>query len=159
MKLFLSTIANKIDRKGRVSVPASFRAVLEAESFQGIIAYPSFINPCIEACGMARIEQLSASIDQLDPFSTEHDAFATSILGASHPLGFDGEGRITLPEALIQAASLEEKIIFVGKGKTFEMWNPDRFEAHASEARTQAITQRSRLQLKPNTLDRNQGDV
>src|SRR5690606_11010465 len=127
---------------------APFRAVLEGESFHGIIAYPSFIHPCVEACGMARMEQMSESIDVLDPFDDTRDAFATSILGASQPLSFDGEGRIMLPEALLTSANIDDKVLFVGKGATFEMWKPESFEAYASKAREQAMQNRKLLHLK-----------
>jgi MraZ protein len=145
--LFLSTYTNKIDKKGRVSVPAQFRAVLSAENFPGIIAYPSFVNACIEASGMARIERLSESIDNLDPFSDERDAFATSILGGSQQLAFDSEGRVSISEELIATAKLTEKAVFVGKGATFEIWDPATFEEYSTAARELAKKQRAVLSL------------
>jgi MraZ protein len=148
MALFLSTFQNRIDKKGRISVPASFRGVLVKEDFAGIIAYSSFVNPCIEACGMARIHRLSESIDALDPFSSERDAFATSILGGSVQLAFDSEGRVTLPESLLITAHITEEAAFVGKGETFEIWNPKELADYASKARDLAKTKRATLQLK-----------
>lgn len=145
MGLFLSTFINKVDKKGRVSVPASFRTVLSTEHFQGIIAYASFVHPSIEACGMARIESLSSAIDSLDPFSEEHDAFATAILGGSTQLLWDSDGRVVLPESLIEVASISDKALFVGKGKTFEIWQPETFKAYEAEARELALKKRSLL--------------
>lgn len=148
MALFLSTYTNKVDKKGRVSVPASFRAVLSSQHFSGIVAYASFVNPCIEACGMDRIERLSESIDTLDPYSEERDAFATTILGGSVQLAFDGEGRVLLPELLIEDAGIKDQAVFVGKGATFEIWSPSAFETYASKARELAKEQRAALRLK-----------
>lgn len=148
MALFLSTYTNKVDKKGRVSVPAPFRTVLATQHFNGIVAYASFINPCIEACGMDRIEQLSTSIDSLDPYSEERDAFATTILGGSIQLGFDGEGRVLLPESLMVDAAIRDHAVFVGKGMTFEIWNPDSFADYANNARNLAKEQRAALRLK-----------
>ena len=108
MALFLSTYINKVDKKGRVSVPASFRAVLAHQHFGGIVAYASFINECVEACGLDRIERISESIDSLDPYSEERDAFATTILGGSVQLSFDGEGRVLLPESLIDVSGISD---------------------------------------------------
>lgn len=150
MALFLSTYSNKVDKKGRVSVPAPFRTVLVHQHFNGIVAYASFVNPCVEACGMDRIEQLSASIDTLDPYSEERDAFATTILGGSTQLAFDGEGRVLLPEELMAEAGIKTQVVFVGKGATFEIWNPDRFDEYASKAREIAKEQRAALRLKQN---------
>lgn len=149
MALFLSTFEKQIDKKGRVSVPPNFRAVLAAQSFNGMIAYSSFIHPCIEACGMERIEQLYARIETLDPFSEERDAFATAILGGSVQLAFDSEGRVVIPEALLTKAEITSTGIFVGKGGTFEIWAPAKFAAH--EAQTRELALKRRLSLKAET--------
>lgn len=147
MSLFLSTFTNKIDSKGRVSVPAQFRAALRKEEFQGIIVYPSFVNECVEACGMTRITEISEGIDSLDPYSEERDAFATAILGESCQLSFDADGRVMLSQSLIKSAGLNGKALFIGKGKTFEIWNPDKFTDYAEKARIFAREQRDKLRF------------
>lgn len=150
MALFLSTFTNKIDKKGRVSIPAPFRNALVGQEFHGIIAYGSFINPCVEACGYDRIAKLSANIETLDPFSEERDAFATTILGGSSQLNFDGEGRVMLPEGLIADAGLNDMALFVGKGETFEIWEPKAFEAYAETARK--LAREKRLKLRSDSV-------
>lgn len=147
MALFLSTFTKKIDKKGRVSVPAQFRAAMQDESFGGIVVYPSFIHSCVEACSMSRIKKLSDSIDNLDPFSEERDAFATTVLGASSQLQFDSEGRVTLPPELLEQSGITEDVVFVGKGQTFEIWEPKRFTEYSKNAREVALAKRSQLKL------------
>jgi MraZ protein len=147
MNLFLSTFINKIDKKGRVSVPAQFRVALRQEEFKGIIVYPSFVNECVEACGMDRISQISDGIDSLDPYSEERDAFATAILGESYQLSFDSDGRVVLNDSLMNAANLQDKALFIGKGKTFEIWNPEKFTDYAEKARKFAREQRDKLRF------------
>ena len=146
MALFLSTFEKQIDKKGRVSVPPSFRAVLAAQSFSGIIVYPSFIHNCVEACGMDRMEKLYARIADLDPFSEERDAFATAILGSAIQLSFDGEGRVVLPEALLEKCGIADTGIFIGKGETFEIWSKESFAKHEAAARD--LAKKQRLALK-----------
>jgi MraZ protein len=147
VSIFLSTFENKIDSKGRVSVPASFRSVIAKETFNGIIAYPSFVHECVEACGIARMEKLTSAIDEMDPYSEERDAFAATILGESQQLSFDQDGRITLSENLISQAKLKDKAVFVGKGKTFEIWNPENYNKYAKNARDVAKQNRGKLSL------------
>lgn len=149
MALFLSTFTNKLDKKGRISVPASFRNALAGQEFHGVIAYPSFINPCIEACGYGRMVKLHETIEALDPFSEERDAFATAILGGSSQLSFDGDGRVMLPEALIAEAGLSDQALFVGKGDTFEIWEPAAFAAYAETSRQLAREKRLSLRRNP----------
>ncbi len=148
MALFLSTYTNKVDKKGRVSVPAQFRAVLAHQNFPGIVAYGSFIHPCVEACGMDRVEKLYDQMEDLDPFSDERDAFAATVLGGSQQLGFDGEGRVMLPKALLEAAGITDQAVFVGKGETFEIWQPKAFEEYMAEARKLAFEKRSQLRSR-----------
>ncbi len=145
MALFLSTFEKQIDKKGRVSVPPTFRAVLSHQNFNGIIVYPSFVHGCLEACGMDRMEKLYAQIESLDPFSEERDAFTTAILGSAVQLAFDNEGRVSLPENLLMRAGIDGNAIFVGKGATFEIWAPATFAKHESASRELAKAKRASL--------------
>lgn len=149
MALFLDSHVHKIDRKGRVSVPAQFRAALLNQSFAGVIAFPSFRENCnaIEACGMDRMDQLSESLDDLDPFSDEQNDMAAVIFGAAVQLPFDGEGRIMLPDRLIEGAGIVDRTVFVGCGQTFQMWAPDAHAEFALKARDRARESRARLRL------------
>ena len=158
MALFLSTFSNKIDKKGRISIPAPFRATLVGQSFSGIIAYPSFVHECIEACGIDRIEELSESIDELDPYSEERDAFAASILGGCVQLPFDSEGRVNLPDNLVKEAGLKDKAVFVGKGKTFEIWSEDTYQDYSTKARDIAKKNRGVLRLRGKGKRRGEDD-
>ncbi len=146
MGIFLSKYINNLDKKGRVSVPASYRTALADQSFNGIIVYPSFRSQCIEACSLKRLEELSQIIQTLAPYSEEREAFETIILGEAVQLAFDSEGRVVMPKALIDHANISEQICFVGKGLTFEMWQPQNFEVYLTAARQ--IANNNRLTLK-----------
>lgn len=146
MKIFLSRYINSIDKKGRVSVPASYRPILRDQEFSGVIVYPSIKNRCIEACTTERLLELSRIIQHLDPYSEERDAFETIILGESVQLSFDSEGRIILPKPLIEYANLADQASFVGKGLVFEIWNPKDFDDHLTQAKV--IAQNNRNLLK-----------
>ena len=100
---------------------------------------------------MERIEKLSTRIETLDPFSDEYDAFTTTILGGSVQLAFDGEGRILLPETLIGLAGISDTAVFIGKGQTFEIWEPAKFAVHAAEARKMAHEKRLHLRSETST--------
>ena len=143
--MFLSSYENKIDKKGRVSVPAAFRSHLTTQGYSGFISYPSFSNPALECCTQERIEKLSNSIDTLNPFEEKRDYFATSVLSESENLQFDTEGRVSLTENLLSHAKIKNNILFVGLGKTFQIWEPKNFEKFKSFARKKAFQNRSNL--------------
>ena len=147
MALFLSTFTNKVDAKGRVSVPAQFRSSLMNDNFLSMVVYESFINDCIEGCDLERIKKISESIDDLDPYSEERDAFATAVLGGSVQLSIDGDGRVILPENLLKKAKIKDQAVFVGKGSTFEIWHPEKFEEYMKQAKSQAKSKRNLLRL------------
>ena len=143
--MFLSSYENKIDKKGRVSVPATFRSHLNSMGYNGFISYPSFNHAALEACSQDRIEKLSNTIDSLNPFEEKRDFFATSILSESTNLQFDSEGRISLTSKLLKHAKLKNSILFVGQGKTFQIWEPTIFEKFKIKARKKANLNRATL--------------
>ena len=148
--MFLSTYENKIDKKGRVSVPASFRSHLSSLGYSGFIAYPSFNNEALEACSQNRIEKLSNTIDSLNPFEEKRDFFATSVLSESLSLQFDSEGRVLISEKLLSHAKIKNNILFVGLGKTFQIWEPKSFEKFRIVAKKKAYQNRSNLKWDNN---------
>ena len=133
--MFLSCFENKLDKKGRVSVPATFRSHLNSMGYNGFISYPSFSNPALEACSQDRIEKLSNTIDSLNPFDEKRDFFATSVLSESENLQFDTEGRVSFSNKLLKHANIKSNILFVGQGKTFQIWEPENFEKFKAVAR------------------------
>lgn len=144
MALFLSTFINKVDKKGRVSVPARYRAVL-SESGRGVIVFPSYTVPAIEACGEDFMEGLQERLGGFDPFSQERDDLALAIMSDSYELNLDGEGRIMLPEPLLSHAGISDSAAFVGQGDRFQIWEPEAAERYKHEARRRALQHRGRL--------------
>ena len=143
--MFLSIFENKLDKKGRVSVPASFRSHLSNLGYNGVICFPSFNNQSIEAWSQDRIERISNAIDTLNPFEEKKDYFSTSILSESTNLQFDGEGRILLTQKLLKHAKIKNSMLFVGQGKTFQIWEPATFEKFRVTARKKSNIHRANL--------------
>ena len=126
-------------------MPASFRSYLSNLGYNGVICYPSFNNQSIEAWPQDRIEKISNAIDSLNPFEEKRDFFATSILSESINLQFDSEGRISLTSKLLKHAKIKSSMIFVGQGKTFQIWEPTVFEKFKVNARKKANLNRANL--------------
>ena len=143
--MFLSSYENKLDKKGRVSVPSSFRAYLNSMGYNGFITYPSFNHVALDGCAQDRIEKLSESIDSLGPFEDKRDYFATSVLSESINLNFDSEGRVSIPDKLLNHAKIRSTVIFVGLGKVFQMWDPKLFSNFQSKARIKSYLNSSAL--------------
>ena len=126
-------------------MPASFRSHLSSLGYNGVICYPSFNNQSIEAWPQDRIEKISNTIDSLNPFEEKRDYFATSILSESINLQFDSEGRISLTSQLLKHAKIKSSMLFVGQGKTFQIWEPANFEKFRANAKKKANLNRASL--------------
>ncbi len=149
MALFVGRFVNKIDKKGRVSVPKPFRDAFANQSFAGLFAYPLFKSPAIEACDEAFMARLSESLDDLDMFSDEQDDLAAVILENAHSLSFDPEGRIVLPEELLFHAGIATQAVFVGRGARMQIWEPETYAEHAKKSFERARSRGATLRLRP----------
>ena len=108
MSLFLSSYENRLDTKGRVSVPASFRASIASEKFPGVVLYRSFTNNCIEGLSMSRMEQLANATDKMGVFDSELDDLSAMLFADARPLAFDVTGRIVIPTDLLKHAGITD---------------------------------------------------
>ena len=140
MERFVSTFTNKIDSKGRISVPASFRAVLDRDGYRagdavGIYCYPSLDAEAIDCGGERLVQKVDALLADLPDYSDERDQLSVALYGESQTLAIDGDGRIVLPEILRNHAGLEGRATFVGLGDKFQIWEPERFEDRRRRAR------------------------
>ena len=143
MSHFLGTHQNRLDAKGRVSIPAAFRAHLRGEADGGpasAILRPSHKHPCIEAWPEAAFQRLAAPLDRLDMFSEDQDDLLMTLYADATRVEADKEGRIVLPESLVQHAGLAENVVFMGLGRTFQIWEPAAAERRRADARNAART-------------------
>ena len=149
MALFLDTFVNKLDRKGRVSVPAPYRQQLAAQSFQGIAALPSFKHRAIQCGSIDWLDGLNRQLGEVELFSDEHDDLTATLFADTKQLPFDGEGRIILPPVLIEHAGIGALAAFVGRGSLFEIWDPAALDAYKAEARRRALERGRTIPRRP----------
>jgi MraZ protein len=143
MATFVGSYTNKIDRKGRTSVPARFRAAVEKQDFRGVILAPSLDLGAIDGCDHERIVRVAEGLDDPDLYSPEERDLATRILAKSEEILLDQEGRILLPGGLRELAGLTAEALFVGIGPTFQIWEPGRYAEHQGKAETGLVNLRN----------------
>jgi MraZ protein len=135
VELFLSTFVNRVDRKGRVSVPATFRSTLATHRHPNqVVLMPSFKYEAIDGTGSDHLAEMMEGLSTLDQYSDRHDDLSL-VFADSRSLQIDGEGRIVLPDDLKGHARIGDEVAFVGLGKMFQLWEPGRFTRHRAEAR------------------------
>jgi MraZ protein len=134
MNRFVSNYTLRLDSKGRVSIPASFRSVLNRDGFDGLYCYPALDRPAIDAGGNALMGEIEDLIGRFAPFSEQREQFATALYGTSETLKLDGEGRVILTEPLKAHAGIADAVAFVGLGHKFQIWEPGRFRIELAEA-------------------------
>ena len=147
MVLFVGKYVNRIDKKGRVSVPKPFRTAIGSQSFSGLYVYPLFKFNAFEACGEDFMARLSDSLEDLPMFSEEQDDLSV-ILESAHRLSFDPEGRVMLPKEVLKTTGITGQVLFVGRGRRFQIWHPKTYEANRGQAFERARARGATLQLR-----------
>ncbi len=127
MPLFLSSYENRLDTKGRICVPATFRAATNGEDFAGVVLYRSFTDNCIEGCLMSRMDKMASATDKLNIFDEKLNDLTAMLFADARQLSFDATGRIIIPDDLLKHANITDTALFVGRGNGFQIWNPTEF--------------------------------
>jgi MraZ protein len=135
MKSFLSSHTFKVDRKGRVSVPAEYRVTLAELNSEGFLAFPSLTEAAVRACASGALDQITAQSDPLAVFAPTPVSHALISVPDIVRLSFDAEGRVLLPQALTEHAGITDAATFAGRLHYFEIWQPERFRAHQTALR------------------------
>ncbi len=128
-------------------MPASFRLMLTGQTYNGVVGFRSYTLPAIEGMGIDRMQRLSESVDQFDVFSQTRDDLTAAIFADAQMLAFDGDGRIIVPPLLLEHAHIQDAVAFVGRGATFQLWNPELFESHQQESRTRAQSKQAAFKI------------
>ena len=145
MDLFISKFNNKIDKKGRVSLPSSFRNVLPKSNKNEIILYKSIKTKSIEGCGVQRLNEIAKRINNLDFFSEDYDDFTTSIFSEVVTANIDKEGRFLIPENLKKYANLKNEAAFFGQGHFFQIWEPSKGSKNSEISRKRLLNKKKSL--------------
>lgn len=124
--MFVSTYETSLDAKGRVSVPAPFRAALSGGS--RIFLWPAIDGSgCLEGGGDELMALYRQTLARMAPNDPNRRAFMHTIFTRSADLKMDDTGRISIPGGLLEAAGIEKKLIFAGAFDRFHIWEPSRF--------------------------------
>ena len=144
---FISTVAGSLDSKGRVCIPATYRHLLAAQNTTGVYVCPSFIDPALDAFGQDLLDRINARLASQDPFfSAGFDDEATALIARTQALPIDENGRVRIPDAMIEHAGLKDRIVFVGKAQKFQIWDEAGYAPIEAEAlaRVKAKMERAR---------------
>ena len=132
--LFLSTHFTRVDGKGRVSFPAPFRSALALRNSQGVVVFSSPADPALDGVTLERMQQMALALESLTLFSQERAFYETAIFAAACELQIDREGRCSLPKPLLEKAGIGADVAFIGRGASFQIWDPQRLERRAAES-------------------------
>ncbi|MGL4637423.1 MAG: division/cell wall cluster transcriptional repressor MraZ [Beijerinckiaceae bacterium] len=147
MDRFVSQYTNKLDAKGRVSIPAPYRTLLAKDGFEGLYMHPTLDFPALDCGGHALLAEIDGLLARLPQFSEERDFFSTALLGASQIVKMDAEGRFVLTDMIREAAGITDTVTFVGQGHKFQIWETARFQAHYTESRERLRSMRKQLSI------------
>lgn len=139
MRGFVSNFTNKLDAKGRVSIPAPFRGILAADGFEGLYCFPSPHGPAIDAGGNRLLGKIEGLLDGLQPLSADYDRMSAALYGASEILKIDGEGRIMLSDTIRAYTGITTHAAFVGLGFKFQIMAPEQLTGQLEDGKQRAF--------------------
>lgn len=147
-QFFFGNYENKIDAKGRVSIPAPFRELLAkdagidlSENKKAPIQFhlrPSTTANALEICLKEYFTRMAARIRELDPMDPRRMKVAANAYGNIVELTIDGDGRIILPKKERTFIQCADRVLFLGTGDTFLIMEPDTASEFAEDARETA---------------------
>jgi MraZ protein len=135
MNRFLSNATNRIDSKGRVSVPAAFRSVLAQRNILELYCFQDFVFPAISVGGPDLLERFERQIAADDPFSPDANAMSLLIHGGGIFVKLDAEGRLMVADFIRDFTGISDEVTFVGRADHFQLWQPQAFVAAQAQAR------------------------
>ena len=147
MDLFVSKHFNKIDKKGRVSFPSTFRNILPNSNKNEIILYKSLKTNSIEGCGVERLHEIAKRINSLDFFSDDYDDFSTTIFSEIVATKLDKEGRFLIPDELKNYARIKDEVAFLGQGHFFQLWEPLASLDYTEKSRKRLLKEKKSLRM------------
>ena len=135
MDRFLSSAVNRIDAKGRVSVPAHFRAVVQRRGYQELYALKALDRPALDVGGLDLLDRYEERIAMEDPFLQTADDMSYFVHGDSDFLKLDQDGRITVTDFIRAHTGITTEVAFVGRGTFFQMWEPSQLADYGAQVR------------------------
>jgi MraZ protein len=149
MDRFVSHVTNRLDAKGRVSLPAPFRALLQKDGVDSIYVHPALDQPTLDCGGLRLVSGLQALISRFPSYSRENELLATAVFGMSQQVKLDGEGRFIVTDLMRAHAGISDQIVFVGLDHKFQIWSPERFAERQKAALLQMQGLLDRLSAMP----------
>lgn len=162
---FRGEFTQKVDGKGRVSIPSRYRRVIEAgdpdwaagKNPEFVLVYGDERRKYLECYTVSSMEELEDEIDEM-PIGDDRDLLETIYHGHSLEMSLDETGRIVLSKKLRDKLGIEEEAFFIAKGKTFQVWKPETYDA-VKKTRTEAYLDEKPEDFDPRTLlNRNRSD-
>ena len=139
MDRFLSSAVNRIDAKGRVSVPAHFRSVLQKRGYSDLYALRALDVAALDVGGMDLLDRYEQRIALEDPFLQTADDMSFFCHGDGAFLKLDQDGRITVNDFIREHTGITTDVAFVGRGHFFQIWEPEQFSCYRAEARARLL--------------------
>jgi MraZ protein len=149
MDRFLSSAVNRIDAKGRVSVPAHFRMVLQKRGYADLYALRALDVAALDVGGLDLLDRYEQRIALEDPFLQTADDMSFFCHGDGAFLKLDQDGRITVNDYIREHTGITTDVAFVGRGHFFQIWEPKQFEAYRAQARARLLKLRQAEGMRP----------
>ena len=149
MSTFVGNIEGRLDEKGRIFVPASYRKILAEMESKRIVMRRDTDNECLmfypEAVWNEKVEALRAALDEWDP---EDQLILMQFMADAEYMEMDGQGRVLLQRKNLETIGAQQDVLFVGMLNRFALWAPETFAAKRLSQTELAARLRAKMSKK-----------
>ena len=122
--MYFGETAINLDAKGRLAVPMRYReSIQETCGGELVLTYSAFDHGALYLYPKEKWEEVRDKVMKLSTFDSRHRSLQRKLVGSASAVEPDANGRIQLPQTLRQVAGLEKKVVLLGLGDRFEIWN------------------------------------
>ncbi len=126
-KMFRGINSINLDTKGRLAIPTKYRDALRVDNKAGLVVTIDTESPCLLLYPLCEWEIIETKLQSLPSFNQAARRIQRLLIGHATDVEMDGNGRLLLPPMLREYANLDKKVVLIGQGKKFELWDEQKW--------------------------------
>jgi MraZ protein len=121
-----------LDNKKRINIPAGIRKMLPPES-EGTLIFTRGFEGCVYVYPFDEWQRLTKKLNTLDSFQVKVRNFIRQFVGSAFKTVMDTQGRVLLPDKVLEMAGITKEVLLLGSLNKWELWDPEKYEQYFRE--------------------------
>ena len=131
----------KLDAKGRLLLPSSFKEQLGEALNDGFVLRPGLFEKCLDVYGKDDWRKLQDKLGKLNPFKKENLMMMRRINGGARVVMMDGSGRLQIPKDLVDKCDLVKEVVITSLPDRMQIWGKEQMDKSNAEMSDEEFSQ------------------